>query len=1441
MARRPYSRYLKTAAKALLQDEALRSPVTVLNGIGEQTARVLSRLDVYTVFDLAHSRIFANARALAFPAAGAVFRETQLVAADVVDSRRLLEAHADDWSLAPIAHLQGIGPRNQQAVIEALHAETVRDLALWPPYLAARAVAGITDDSGDSFEDEGIPSELVPRFNEHASEKSFFSVYVVDAAPGRRALELTAAVSLHDPALVEPAEVPRTGAILRYEQSWTPVALTLGNLLHSLALAPGESTRIAMIDWSRRQGVRTTEDISQLEALSNSLMQTRSISEVTRAVAREAQQGFSEMNSNSTVANTAYSTYGVQNMEQALAAGTAGASAGGAAGAVGGGVAGAGIGVVAGGVSGGFGAGVGAIPGMIIGGIAGAAIGAGAGGLVGATTGGVGAFLGTAEFGSGQGSGSTTTVDAVTTTSSTGTRDVAAEMAQNIDDRTHQHASTSRNRHAAIVQEVSQQETEQISTRVVTNYNHMHALTIQYFEVVQVYNVRTTLVQKQDCLYIPFLPVRWTPELIALCRPILLRAALNAEVLYTLLTSEKKVSLGSPTYRRFPAERRAASLETAQNSLRDARTMLDAFVSGDPFDGWRVPDHLRLVWVWHAFSWGPFFTQVSEAGKRIDYRLVIRYRDGRSRTVESDDALTKLPADARAIGAISQITLRLTSADFDFATALEQPWVGSMGFTLTDRPDGENWEERHASLTFRSHYVIERQHLAGNTVELPILVVNRALAMSAVVEHLNEHSDHYTREVLRTKGSPLVRRVLGHYGIDGKPLLNLVDQEPVAVTGASLAFLLHEPIGGNGRDSARYRVGEITRSSLVPVGTGGVFAEAIQGRANAAEKLDVTRFWNWQESPIPIVAPEIAPLQAGSRAMATDVRPGSLDAPVVQMMSPQALPTPQGLPAVLQAVSTQMFRDMSGVVQTAQLAQRSIEQAMEGATTTGAQSSANLAQGLGLTKELLGKLVDMNSQFASTLAQSGFGMMGMAMGGSGGGAGGAGGLVNKGPSQIGALMNAAAKLDAQAGGRGGGANAGALISAAGAETPPSTGGGTIAGGTSGGGNTASAPPVAPASLQQQVLESAAGLPAGGGAGSASPFPVGGAQPAPASSSGTPVVQSEALARLRQLLPQAAQSDEGYDAAVLAMIRAVEETVTGSDNPWPIYELATPVLAEAWQRAVDRAVADVNGGQLARLDRIDRLLADAAMLPPLRITTTHAEIMARIAISLAFAEVQAPDFSPGGTVLAITGRLVQTLPGGQPTPVANAEVRLTAAASQEEQLTTSTAADGRFAFSVTQGVPDPGFAGITRFTGLHDVEIFLSAISPLSLLVQAEHRLTIRGLLAVRLESAIYTDDLSDARSHPLNNIVLAAGGRKLWLHFLVTKGGQPLHMLPLDRPPMLNGPGLVEQHSTNTMHDGRISVIYDPLGTHSGTGYLAVEASSADGQGAAARADLQFS
>ncbi|MBD2034268.1 hypothetical protein H6F76_04325 [Leptolyngbya sp. FACHB-321] len=63
------------------------------------------------------------------------------------------------------------------------------------------------------------------------------------------------------------------------------------------------------------------------------------------------------------------------------------------------------------------------------------------------------------------------------------------------------------------------------------------------------------------------------------------------------------------------------------------------------------------------------------------------------------------------------------------------------------------------------------------------------------------------------------------------------------------------------------------KEDIVPLASGGTFAEAMLRRSNCAEKLDITRFWNWQDSPIPLQPNEIAAIQTGSRATNEDTKP----------------------------------------------------------------------------------------------------------------------------------------------------------------------------------------------------------------------------------------------------------------------------------------------------------------------------------------------------------------------------------------------------------------------------------------------------------------------------------------------------------------------------------------------------------------------------------------
>ena len=101
-------------------------------------------------------------------------------------------------------------------------------------------------------------------------------------------------------------------------------------------------------------------------------------------------------------------------------------------------------------------------------------------------------------------------------------------------------------------------------------------------------------------------------------------------------------------------------------------------------------------------------------------------------------------------------------------------------------------------------------------------------------------------------------------------------------------------------------------SEHVYLPSGGLFAEAILGRSNAAEVIDITRYFNWQDSPIPNPAPVLQPVGTESRYQTPPQTAVTVPPNSINLVNPVNFPDPTGLKEVLTAVRTgDMFRDMS--------------------------------------------------------------------------------------------------------------------------------------------------------------------------------------------------------------------------------------------------------------------------------------------------------------------------------------------------------------------------------------------------------------------------------------------------------------------------------------------------------------------------------------------------
>lgn len=903
---------VRESSRELSLRELLEQPVTELIGVSAAAASALSSLTIGSIFDLGTSSVFARASA-ALAAAGS---DVPLVPQDILGPSGSGVAPEDVPGL-PIARLHGVSQAVASAITAALSVATIRELALWSPRRVAHEMVGVAlgTDLGDT--EERSADELRPAFGEYPTERVYYDTLFMlgtDAAQAQQ--PLSSPLSLAKLAGGGLAfGVPAIGAIATYEQSWFAQGLTLGHMVHSLALAPGEATRLAVIDWTRKTTTTASESVDESERLTNATNHVRAISEVQNAVAEEMQQGGS------------------------IATGWSKSSS----------------------KSKGFAASYG-------GGIAGMA-------------GSIGGALGFGGGGSYASQSSETESEATSASWSVGSRSVLAEMNQRVNDRTEQYATSVRNRRATAVREVSQSEHEQVSTRIVANYNHMHALTVQYYEVVQIYRVTVKLNRFDRALFLPFELLDFSTasgaDLVARFRGELLAGALTPRAADLLLDDRGRIELHSAVRVPRPITVADVAVAPAVGAVRVAmrRAGGDAPVPDDPPEAPPVGEPgrpPRMVTRFTVVRPGPIAEVVPG--------------DARITSIAFDDVVVdRVRLDQPGVSSeASTFMVAAGTGQVDFAQGVAARGIDAIHVAGDFTAAGEgSMVIRYESEGHQSLAVVPIDVLATSAMQKVCFLHGDAAGRRAeLLAHLQANRSHYTRVVLGRLDAASLALLLADVSWLGKPLADQVEPNPIAVSGNYL--VLRAPAeDGDPSGLSQYatwdallrdRRIDFGRQStrLVPIPTAGVFAEAVLGRSNAAEKLDITRFWNWQDSPIPLQPPEISPVGTGSRGTTDDLKPGQLGAPVVGVVTPTTLPDPAGLSAALGALANgSMFRDMAGLAGTQDVARAASESTLLAATEAGRIASTNFQAATTQATEMGRAAADMFTAIKSGEAAKG--------------------------------------------------------------------------------------------------------------------------------------------------------------------------------------------------------------------------------------------------------------------------------------------------------------------------------------------------------------------------------------------------------------------------------------------------------------------------------------
>lgn len=727
-------------------------------------------------------------------------------------------------------------------------------------------------------------------------------------APDRTRLSCRNPVDWDDDPTIYQACTVAHGHILHFKQEWIADGYSMGRLLYSLPLAPGQKKQIAVLDWERRESALRQEALEETESLQATLSRDRDIGEMVSSVLSESSRGGSSASTS----------------------------------AVGGGI------------------GIGAILGPV-------------GGLLG-----IGGGASNANSRAWQDS----------------SRNVSANSLQTLRDRTSQAAASMRAQRSTVIQTVSQGERVAVTTESVANYNHCHAMTMEYFEVLRHLIVRQRLVDVQECLFVPLQMSRFDRA----------KALRWRHTLKTVMP-ERALKTGFDALERI--ENNYAGSDMPVGAYADERIdylegeLTIRFQLARPRDN-DQDDFNAANWNWmglllpminpqelyKSFLKGQTLKDrifLEQVGPRIARAFVDLMKVS---WVDNNDVEHPLPIDTTLLSNFSNdtplaVSLRLAGAvppvarkDIKFIKISEFAFPGIPFFNVLPAHsrvivDGGLMSYR---TKFSSGYLFRSGRIANDLTGSDAVRIYTPLSLQELrkpreedkelarrlLDHLNENIERY-HHALWWRMSP-DRRYMLLDGFEapnsaGRSVASVVDNTLIGIVGNSLIMPVSrgyhlDPTFNQDAENPidlleHYQPNTPIEPVRVAIPTRGVYAEAVMGACNSCERKEEERFWRWEESPIPDNPPAILPVSTETRQTpAPDLTAKDFPAPIIAMQSAPAASDPTGLAGALTLLGQPgLFKDITGLEGNQKNAAAALQSAFDTAQFFGGKAADLALQG----------------------------------------------------------------------------------------------------------------------------------------------------------------------------------------------------------------------------------------------------------------------------------------------------------------------------------------------------------------------------------------------------------------------------------------------------------------------------------------------------------------
>jgi hypothetical protein len=577
-------------------------------------------------------------------------------------------------------------------------------------------------------------------------------------------------------------------------------------------------------------------------------------------------------------------------------------------------------------------------------------------------------------------------------------------------------------------------ESEQLTTKVITNHNHNHALTVQYWEVQRLYDVTSGIEGLTLCVLIPLQVVRFMPpgQPAKLSDPSQVNSRGKVLARYESVIKHGDVLLQALPrgYRRgltmllqFAADptsnveafggvaedviqfnvtgtflscediyitavtERGTRVGPARLNNTASPIPQDQFASREQLLEWLLKQRQQAggaaVTFTGALALPPTMNrsnirgfEISRGFRRVDYTLISPATEQIAKLQAMFGGTTnwlQQALESTLTASTVRTTVQLTPADLENALGGPQVYNFSAAIEEIDSNGDVITQEQYANDVMNGLELPVQPYPVPARQLAPVLRYNEILEIEKMAEHVVRRTLHYSHAIWASMSAEERAILLEAYTIGVPPggvpdatqmvpLLNCVENRVIGFFGNSMImpFIIPESLAKDGADGEEIHPAKIQEAllayqktnftpprSIIALPTRGVLGEAVLGHCSSAEKIDLTRFWNWQDSPA-----DTAP------AIAASTLPTTTPSLAAGLTAPSGL---TNLPSLINNVLTAPAPDTSLLAALSKDAasQKDFDSSLTGATALAgliqnAQNTANLARqdALKTTKDL---------------------------------------------------------------------------------------------------------------------------------------------------------------------------------------------------------------------------------------------------------------------------------------------------------------------------------------------------------------------------------------------------------------------------------------------------------------------------------------------------------